>query len=159
MGQFLAQDSGFGNRPVFVNREQWSDQLKTQDEQEEKDAHDLAGAPLRQPALEPGEQHPRQNDVHDRKGQQHERSPGKNAQPGNSNADVNSEQPQAGYGRGRIERAVCEANQKVQAIAKRETEKAGRLDVLGKRRCHQGKELPEQKYRPEQNSEPLRISL
>src|SRR6266850_1598550 len=52
-----------------------------------------------------------------------------------------------------------QANQKVRPEAQGETKKIRRLDILRKRRRHQGKQLPKKKYRPEQTSNPLRVSL
>ena len=42
---------------------------------------------------------------------------------GRSDADVDSEQPQAGHGRRRIQRSVSQADQKVRPVAQRETQK------------------------------------
>ena len=76
-----------------------------------------------------------------------------------ADADVDSEQPQAGHSRCRVQRAVDQADQKIRAVAQRETQKIRGLDILGERRRHQRKQLPKKKHRPEQSPEPLRISL
>ena len=62
---------------MFVRSDQRADQLKAQDKEKEKNAHDFARPALGQPALQPGEQHARQNDVHEGKGEEHDRGPGK----------------------------------------------------------------------------------
>ena len=84
---------------------------------------------------------------------------GSTTRPGDSDADVDSEQPQAGHRRRRVQRSVSQADQKVRPVAQRETQKIRRLDILGKRRRHQGKKLPEKKHRPQQCAQPLRISM
>ena len=84
---------------------------------------------------------------------------GSSARPGDSDADIDSEQPQAGHGRCRIQRSVSQADQKVRPVAQRETQKICRFDILGKGSRHQGKKLPEEKDRPQQRAQPLRISM
>src|SRR4029077_16983933 len=76
VGQFLTQDTGFGYGPMFIDRDQRTDQLKTQNEEEEKDAHDFTRAPLGQPAFQPGEEHARENEIYQGEGEGHKHVPG-----------------------------------------------------------------------------------
>ncbi len=65
----------------------------------------------------------------------------------------------AGHRRGRVQRTRDQADQKVRPVAQRETQKICGFDILGKCRRHQRKQLPKEKHRPEQSSEPVCISL
>ena len=68
------------------------DQLKAQHRQDEKHAHDFAGAALRQPALEPGEDRLHQDQIEEREGQQHQQRPGKQKRRATVDADQNSQE-------------------------------------------------------------------
>ena len=133
---------------MFVRGDQGPDQLKTQDKEKEDDAQDFARPSLGQPALQPGEQHASQNDVHESESEKHDGRPGEQARPGDADADVDSKQPQAGHGRRRVQRSVGQPDQKVRWVAEREAQKIRRLDILGEGGRHQGKKLPEEKHRP-----------
>ena len=87
---------------MFVPCDLGPDQLKAQDKEKENDAQDFARPPLGQPALQPGEQHAGQNDVHESKGEEHDGRPGEQARSGDSDADVDSEEPPASHSRCRV---------------------------------------------------------
>ena len=144
---------------MAVSFDQWANQLQAEDEKKKQHAHDFARPALSQPALQPGEDHAGKQDVCQGEGQEHHRRPGKDFRLRESNTYENSEQPQGGHSRCRVQRPVGQANQEVRSVAERETQKSRGLDVFGECRGHQRKELPEQKHGPQQNAEPFRVSL
>src|SRR4029077_8332630 len=100
-----------------------------------------------------------ENEIYQGKGQEHDRGPGKHGGPGDSDSDIDSEEPQVGHSRCRIQRTVSPADQKVRAVTQGGTKETRRLNILRNRRRHQRKELQKKKYRPEQTPKPLRVSL
>ena len=156
---FPSQDPGFGYGPVFVDCDQRTDQLKAQKKRKKRMP---MISRVRRCASQRSSQ-AKSTRARTRftraKVKKHNRGPWKQTRPGDSDADINSQQPHAGNSRCRVQRSVDQADQKIRAVAQREPQEIRRFDILGKRRRHQRKQLPEKEHRPEQPPKPRRVFL
>ena len=121
--QDLRRDSGYLGMPVPANSaHERADKLEADDEDEKDDADNLAGAPLSQPAFDPGENHASKQDIEYCESDQHEGGPQEKTGLGDANPDCQSEQPQTPQRRGRVERSIHQADQEVRWKGKWKTE-------------------------------------
>src|SRR5436305_8722185 len=98
---------------MSVQRDQWSDELSTEDKEKKYDPENLPRTPLGQPALEPGKDHSGKKKIHHGERQEYHDGEGEQLRSGDSQADRDTEQPKAGDGSRRVQRAVSQADQKI----------------------------------------------
>src|SRR5579872_456496 len=128
------------------------DKLERNDDEDEDESEDFAGAAARQPFLEPGEQHAAEEKVHGGKDKQNDQSPTEHGGTSDAEADPHREEPDKRGDRAGIEQSIDEAQCKKTAEAKRKSKQVGKIELHANGSGENRINLPEEKNDPHQSS-------
>src|ERR1700722_10717252 len=145
-------------RTAAVTAHQRPNQLKADYEEEKKHAKDFARAALSEPSFHPGEDHAGKQNVHRCEQKQSEYSPRKQTRRCHCDSSRDSQQPKRAEHRGGLEGAIDNSNHSEGRVAEGKAEEIRSVEIFGEGGGNDREQLPEKKYRPEDDSEPFRFA-
>ena len=130
-------------------------QLRAQRQHQERRAQNLPGLPLCQPAVDPGKDGPRHQDVEDPKSHQRQRRPGKQLGARRHDPYPDAQAAKPTQNRGDIRQPKDQVKQAERRKAHRKPQQAAHVELFLKRGHRHGNQLPHQKHDPKQNRQKL----